>query len=77
MCVYIYIYIYIQKYSFYGLRVCLYMCVCVSIYILLTPATMYTFLWSAWVIYRVLKFQIRKEIKGPQSEEEKSDLSTN
>ena len=52
-------------------------CVCVSIYILLTPATMYTFLWIAWVIYRVLKFQIRKEIKGPQSEEEKSDLSTN
>ena len=57
--------------------VCLYIyCVCVYIYFVNTCYHVY-FLWSAWVIYHVLKFQMRKEIKGPQSEDEKSDLSTN
>ena len=70
------IYIYIQKYSFYGLRVSICVCVCVYIYFVNTCYYVY-FLWSAWVIYHVLKFQMRKEIKGPQSEEEKSYLSTN
>ena len=32
--------------------------------------------WSAWVIYHVWKFQIRKAIKEVESEKEKSDLST-
>ena len=32
--------------------------------------------WSAWVIYRVWKLQIRKEIKEAKSEKEKSDLRT-
>ena len=32
--------------------------------------------WSAWVVYHVWKFQIRKEIKEAKSEKEKSDLST-
>ena len=32
--------------------------------------------WSAWVAYHVWKLQIRKEIKEAESEEEKSDLST-
>ena len=58
------------------MSICVCVCVCVCVCILLTPKNVY-FLWSAWVIYHVLKFQIRKEIKGPQSEEEKLDLSTN
>ena len=33
--------------------------------------------WSAWVIYRFWKLQIRKEIKEVESEKEKLDLSTN
>ena len=32
--------------------------------------------WSAWIIYHDWKFQIRKEIKEAESENEKSDLST-
>ena len=32
--------------------------------------------WSAWIVYHVWKFQIRKEIKEVESEKEKSDLST-
>ena len=32
--------------------------------------------WSAWVIYHVWKFQMRKKIKEAESEKEKSDLST-
>ena len=32
--------------------------------------------WSAWVVYHIWKFQIRKEIKEVESEKEKSDLST-
>ena len=31
---------------------------------------------STWVIYHVWKLQIRKEIKEVESENEKSDLST-
>ena len=31
--------------------------------------------WSAWVIYHVWKFQMRKKIKEAESENEKSDLS--
>ena len=32
--------------------------------------------WSAWVVYHVWKFQMRKKIKEAESEKEKSDLST-
>ena len=32
--------------------------------------------WSAWIVYHVWKFQIRKEIKEVESEKEKSDLRT-
>ena len=32
--------------------------------------------WSAWVVYHVQKFQVRKEIKEVESENEKLDLST-
>ena len=32
--------------------------------------------WSAWVVYHVWKFQIRKVIKEAEFEKEKSDLST-
>ena len=32
--------------------------------------------WSAWVVYHVQKFQVRKEIKEVESENEKSDLRT-
>ena len=32
--------------------------------------------WSAWIVYQDWKLQIRKEIKGVESEKEKSDLST-
>ena len=32
--------------------------------------------WSAWVVYHVWKFQIKIEIKEVESENEKSDLST-
>ena len=32
--------------------------------------------WSAWVVYHIWKFQIRKEIKVAEYEKEKSDLST-
>ena len=31
---------------------------------------------SAWVVYHIWKFQIRKEIKEVESEKEKLDLST-
>ena len=31
--------------------------------------------WSAWIVYRDWKLQIRKEIKEAESEKEKSDLS--
>ena len=33
--------------------------------------------WSAWIVYHDWKLQIRKEIKEAESENEKSDLSTN
>ena len=32
--------------------------------------------WSAWVVYHVRKLQIKKEIKKLESENEKSNLST-
>ena len=32
--------------------------------------------WSAWIVYHDWKLQIRKEIKDAESENEKSDLST-
>ena len=32
--------------------------------------------WSAWIVYRDWKLQIRKEIKEAEFEKEKSDLST-
>ena len=78
VCVSIYIYIYIFKNIVFMDCMCVYMCVCVCVYIYFVNTCYYVyFLWSAWVIYHVLKFQMRKEIKGPQSEEEKSYLSTN